>query len=64
MKIANIVIQCSLAAAVVLAPPLGAQVIRPGTVLEIVTPQRTIHGSARATTPTALILGDVDAVSF
>src|SRR4051812_11076012 len=64
MTIACIVIRYGLVAALIFALPLGAQVIRPGTALEIVTPERTIRGSARSTTPTSLILGDADSVSL
>jgi hypothetical protein len=62
MKIRTIIVALGLAATTVLTLPIHAQVVRPGTALEVITPKGTIRGDARATTPTSLILGDADTI--
>ncbi|MEO7455181.1 MAG: hypothetical protein ABIY52_02900 [Gemmatimonadaceae bacterium] len=46
------------AAAVVFAPPIDAQAVRPGTGLEVITAARTVRGKAVATTPANIIVGN------
>jgi hypothetical protein len=62
MNIGTLIVALGLAATTVLTLPIHAQVVRPGTALEVITPKGTIRGDARASTPTALILGDADTI--